>query len=140
MVRATLGEQGQHLLSEGRVVDAFLAALQALQQLKSQTVVSIPTLEVSAETVAVDVVAAAPADSTQPATQAPVVAVDTTKPLAETLTKTDAEAASHERVDGAQIDATQDETIGADAEGDQSRRPRRPRGRPPKKATATESK
>ena len=140
VVRATLGEQGQHLLSEGRVVDAFLAALQALQQLKSQTVVSIPTLEVSAETVAVDVVAAAPADSTQPATQAPVVAVDATEPLAETLTKTDAEAALHERVDGAQIDGTQDETIGADAEGDQSRRPRRPRGRPPKKATATESK
>ena len=72
--------------------------------------------------------------------QAPVVAVDTTEPRAETLTKTDAEAASHERVDGAQIDATQDETIGADAEGYQSRRPRRPRGRPPKKATATESK
>ena len=140
VVRATLGEQGQHLLSEGRVVDAFLAALQALQQLKSQTVVSTPTPEATAETVAVDVVAAAPADSTQPATQAPVVAVDATEPLAETLTKTDAEAASHELVDGAQIDATQDETIGADAEGDQSRRPRRPRGRPPKKATATESK
>lgn len=119
VVRATLGEQGQHLLSEGRVVDAFLAALQALQQLKSQAS-STPANEpqTTAVTQEQDAVTAEPAP--------PVAAIaDATEPA----------SPNAEHLDGAE-----DEVIGADAEGDQSRRPRRPRGRPPKKATAAESK
>lgn len=116
VVRATLGEQGQHLLSEGRVVDAFLAALHALQQLKSKAIETPAASVVEVATQAASVEETATSDST--------TATDTTPESAGSATS----------------GAAEDEVIGTDAEGDQSRRPRRPRGRPPKKAPAAESK
>ncbi|MFZ3193179.1 MAG: Rne/Rng family ribonuclease [Moraxellaceae bacterium] len=121
VVRATLGEQGQHLLSEGRVVDAFLAALHALQQLKSKAATT-PAEPVETPVEAVNTPTAV---STEVPSTVPADAVAATQP---------------ETTDSEPAGATEDEVIGSDAEGDQSRRPRRPRGRPPKKAPAAESK
>lgn len=115
VVRATLGEQGQHLLSEGRVVDAFLAALHALQQLKSSQ-----TAQPSAE---------------QPAASK-AQANDHVAAEAEAVVSPLTPVEAQEKPNS----TPEDDVIGADAEGDGSRRPRRPRGRPPKKATAAESK
>lgn len=127
LVRTTLGEQGQHLLSEGRVVDAFLAALHALQQLKSQAVVAQPVTE---STVAVETVAHAADDSS------PLVDVVQTEAAVDSASLGEpAQAQSPEP-----SDATEDEQTGTETDGDQSRRPRRPRGRPPKKSTVADSK
>jgi len=129
VVRATLGEQGQHLLSEGRVVDAFLAALHALQQLKSAAV-SVPSAAV-VESVATT----AETLQTEPLSVTIIEAVSVA-----TTEGTVTETTGAQATDSEPAGATDDETIGSDAEGDQSRRPRRPRGRPPKKAPAAESK
>lgn len=120
VVRATLGEQGQHLLSEGRVVDAFLAALQALQQLKSQsTTVQEPQT----------------ADAAKPVAQVvESLDVDTAEPVVEVTESVSSTA----KVKPAR--PTTEPTDAAEDESDQSRRPRRPRGRPSKKAIAAENK
>ncbi|MEC7118803.1 MAG: Rne/Rng family ribonuclease [Pseudomonadota bacterium] len=138
VVRATLGEQGQTLLSEGRVVDAFLATLQALKQLKTVTAAT-PTPVIAEAESAVDVPVATVDTPVTDAVTTPEVS-----PLAELANANDApvstDAPPAEQPAPTKAPETETVNTGAESDDEQMRRPRRPRGRPPKKPPVVEAK